>query len=96
MSESGPSTTAKSPVALSGRNRALGGLVLLAVILGSGTLALKLRSSPVPEAEAPDFLSFMGGEILCAVFMGAGAAVYGLALVTRCLTFRFDRPFLPS
>jgi hypothetical protein len=66
---------------------------LLVVSLSCGAIGLMLRPGRVPEADAPDVPSVVGAVVAGAAFGGAGVAVYGLTLATRCFTFRFDRPF---
>lgn len=84
------------PKILSGGKRLLGLAALLAVIIVCGSLGLMMRGQPVPEAEAPSLLSTLSLLIFAAAAAVLGLAVYGIAYVTRCLTFRFSRPFFPA
>jgi hypothetical protein len=81
---------------LSKRKRLLGLASLVAVIMVCGSLGLMLAGGPDIEADAPSVASTVALLLFAAAATLVGLAIYGIAYATRCLTFRFDRPFFPG
>jgi hypothetical protein len=72
-----------------------GVLTLVLVMISCGTLPFYLRGG-APAAVAPNPAASVIMTFLGAVMFVAGAALYGLTLLTGCFTLSFERPFFKA
>jgi len=91
MGESSSKSKRLGPVGL------LAGIALLLVVMiGCGLLGIVVSGGPRNQPNAPIGIFAIVFVILGVFLLFVGAAAYGLVLLTRCFTFRFERPFLPT